>query len=99
MKMSKTGQRLNKKLLSVLTQLNEEATQIKGFCHLSHTIQFDNFPSSLLVYCHFSDEHHLHAAHHIQTETQLQSFLHKTLLKNGIVLKNPKHNLKLKSSP
>ncbi len=97
MKMSKTAQRLNKKLLTTLALLNEEASQINGFSHISHTVQFDNFPSSLLVYCHFSEEQHLLTAQNNHIENQLQSFLQKRLLKNGIVLKKPKNNLKLKS--
>jgi hypothetical protein len=95
MKMSKICQRLNQKLLAVLTQINEEARQIDGFSHLSHTVQFDCFPSSLLVHCHFSESQKLHDAQNNHTETKLQKQLHKLLLKKGIVLKDPKVNLNL----
>jgi hypothetical protein len=37
----------------------------------------------------------MHAAQGSHTETKLQKKLHKLLLKKGIVLKNPKVNLKL----
>jgi len=96
MKMSKTCQRLNNKLLTVLAQINEEAKKLNGFSHVSHTVQFDYFPSSLLVLCHFDDEQGLHVAQENHTEIQLQKLLHKLLLKKGIVLKDPKINLKLK---
>ena len=55
MKMSKICQRLSVKLLAVLAQVNEEAKQLDGFSHLSHTVQFDCFPGSLLVHCHFAE--------------------------------------------
>jgi hypothetical protein len=96
MKMSKTCQRLNNKLLTVLAQVNEEAKKINGFSHLSHTVQFDYFPGSLLVLCHFNDEQGLQDAHKNHTETQLQKQLHRFLLKKGVVLKDPKISLKLK---
>lgn len=95
MKMSKIVQRLNVKLLAVLAKIDEEAKQVEGFSHLSHTVQFDLFPSSLLVLCHFSDEQNLGDAQGSHVETKLQKQLHKLLLKKGIVLKDPKMNLKL----
>jgi hypothetical protein len=95
MKMSKICQRLNQKLLAVLVQINEEAIQIDGFSHLSHTVQFDCFPSSLLVHCHFSDLQQLSDAQNSHAESKLQKRLHKLLLKKGIVLKDPKVNLNL----
>lgn len=95
MKMSKICQRLNKKLLVVLSKITEEATKIDGFSHLSHTIQFDCFPSSLLVHCHFSEAELLSVAQSNHVDTKLQKQLQKLLLKQGIVLKDPKYNLNL----
>lgn len=95
MKMSKICQRLNVKLLAVLAQINEEAKQIDGFSHLSHTVQFDCFPSSLLVQCHFNNEQQMCVAQNDHVESKLQKMLHKLLLKKGIVLKDPKTNLSL----
>jgi len=97
MKMSKTCQRLNERLLAVLTQVDKEAKQIDGFSHLSHTVQFDCFPGSLLVLCHFSDEQKLLAAKNKNVETILQKQLSKLLFKKGILLKEPKMNLKLQA--
>jgi len=93
--MSKICHRLNKNLLAVLAQISEEAKQVDGFSHLSHTVQFDCFPASLLVHCHFSGAQQLRVAQSNHAETKLQKKLHKLLLKKGIVLKNPKMNLKL----
>jgi hypothetical protein len=97
MKMSKICQRLNQKLLAVLAQVNEEAIQIQidGFSHLSHTVQFDCFPSSLVVHCHFNEAQQLHDAQNSHAEAKLQKRLQRLLLKKGIVLKNPKVNLNL----
>jgi hypothetical protein len=95
MKMSKVCQRMNNKLLIVLAKVTEEARRVDGFSHLTHTVQFDLFPSSLLVLCHFSEEQQMHAAQSSLVETILQKQLHKLLLKQGIVLKDSKMNLKL----
>lgn len=95
MKMSKTCQRLNKGLLAVLTEVNQEANQIDGYSHLTHTVEFDCFPSSLLVHCHFNERQKMLDAQSHQVETKLQKLLHKLLLKKGIVLKSPKANLNL----
>ena len=70
MKMSKICQRLNKKLLAVLAQINEEAKQIDGYSHLSHIVQFDYFPSSLLVHCHFNEEQQLGVAQSSHAEVK-----------------------------
>jgi len=95
MAMSKTCQRLNKALLAVLVKLNEEAKQLDGYSHLSHIVQFDCFPSSLLVLCHFTNVQQLLVAQNSRVEATLQKQLHKLLFKKGIVLKDPKMNLKL----
>lgn len=95
MKMSKICQRLNEKLLVVLVLVEKEAKQIDGFSHLSHTVLFDCFPGSLLVLCHFSDEQKLLNAQNSNIESKLQKQLSKLLFKKGILLKEPKMNLKL----
>lgn len=95
MKMSKICQRLNEKLLTVLEKVNDEAKHIEGFSRLSHTVQFDCFPGSLLVLCHFNDVQQMKVAQGSHAETKLQKQLHKLLLKKGVVLKDPKMNLKL----
>lgn len=95
MKMSKTCQRLNDKLLTVLNTVTEEAQLIDGFSFLNHTVQFDCFPGSLLVLCHFDSSEKLLVAQASNIECLLQNKLHKLLLKKGIVLKKPKTNLKL----
>jgi len=95
MKMSKICQRLNKNLLAVLAQINEEAKQVDGYSHISHTVQFDYFPGSLLVHCHFHEVQQLRDAQSGDVEIKLQKHLHKLLFKKGIVLKDPKMNLKL----
>jgi hypothetical protein len=97
MKKSKSYQRLNKELLTILAELSNEAAQIDGYSHLSHTVKFDFFPSSLLVYCHFSDNQKLCVAQSHQIEKKLQKKLQKLLLSKGIVLKAPKTNLYFQS--
>ena len=79
--MSKICHRLNNKLLAVLVQINEEAKQVDGFSHLSHSVQFE--------------AQQLRVAQSSHAETKLQKQLHKLLFKKGIVLKDLKMNLKL----
>lgn len=98
MKMSKTCQRLNERLLVVLSQVDNEAKQVDGFSHLSHTVHFDCFPGSLLVLCHFIDAQMLLTAKNNHVETKLQKKLSTLLFKKGILLKDPKMNLKLQGS-
>ena len=93
MKMSKTIRKMNDKLLGVINTINEQATEeLTGFVKLEHTVQFDLFPGSLLVNCYF--ESHDALDKNMSNEKVFQKKLLKLLLKQGIVLKDVKQNLK-----
>ncbi len=93
MKMSKTTKKLNDRLLLVLEKLTLQAKEeLEGLATVSHTVQFDLFPGSLLVNCVFETQDLLDKAK--PSEKQYQKKLNKMLLKQGILLKEPKNNLK-----
>lgn len=92
MKFSKTNQKLKTKLLACLKILEGKAAQeFSGFISLSHTVQFDYFPGSLLVTCYFQAEELAQAK---VKEAKYQKSLHQLLFKQGILLKNPRVNLR-----
>ena len=93
MKMSKTTKKLNDRLLLVLEKLTLQAKEeLAGLASVSHTVQFDLFPGSLLVNCAFDTQALLDIAKPF--EKQYQKKLNNMLLKQGILLKEPKRNLK-----
>ena len=84
---------MNDKLLGALKTLNNFANEeLDGFTNLEHTVQFDLFPGSLLVTCFFEDQAALDK--NMSAEKTLQKKLQKLLLKQGIVLKDFKQNLR-----
>jgi len=92
MKLSKVTKKLNNKLLNTLQTLQSQVSQqLNGFVKLEHTVQFDLFPSSLLVTCYFENDSLLAQAK--ASERLFQKQLHKLLFKQGILLKDPSHNL------
>jgi hypothetical protein len=93
MKMSKTIRKMNDKLVAAIKTVNDQATEeLTGFVKLEHTVQFDLFPSSLLVNCYFENQQQLESS--MKLEKEYQKKLQKLLLKQGIVLKDMKQNLK-----
>jgi hypothetical protein len=93
MKMSKTIRKMNDKLVGAIKTLNDAATEeLTGMSKLDHTIQFDLFPGSLLVNCYFESQEALEK--NMKAEKEYQKKLQKLLLKQGIVLKDAKQNLK-----
>ena len=93
MKMSKTIKKLNDRLNLVLEKVEGIANEeLQGFDHLEHTIQFDLFPGSLHVSCFFKTHDDLDKAK--SSEKAYQKKLHNLLMKQGVLLKEPKQNLK-----
>ncbi|GAA6134784.1 hypothetical protein NBRC116188_15740 [Oceaniserpentilla sp. 4NH20-0058] len=92
MKISKTIKKLNDRLnlavKSIATQAKEE---FNGLHDVTHTIQFDLFPGSLLVTFMFETHDDLDKA--ISSQKRYQKRLQTLLLKQGVRLKEPKHNL------
>ena len=90
-KHSKVTIKLNTALFSVLEKLNQQLTEnVNGFVSLSHKVEFDNFPASLIVTCLFENKAQLDEVKALENDYLIQ--LKKGLLKKGIVLKTM-HNL------
>ncbi len=84
---------MNDKLLGAIKTLNDQAAEeLDGLTRLDHTVKFDLFPGSLLVNCHFESQAALEK--NMNAEKEFQKKLQKLLLKQGIVLKDVKQNLK-----
>ena len=93
MKMSKTIRKLNDRLEAVIKIVGAQAKdELEGFVKLEHTVQFDLFPGSLLAYVYFESQAALEK--NMKNEKVFQKALHNKLLKQGIVLKDMKQNLK-----
>ncbi|MGK0444180.1 MAG: hypothetical protein ACJA1U_001110 [Bermanella sp.] len=98
MKMSKTIKKLNDRLVIAVEKLAVQASEeFEGFVKLEHTVKFDLFPGSLLVSCYFETHDHLDKA--MSSEKSYQKKLHNMLMKQGILLKEPTHNLKFYVQP
>lgn len=93
MKQSKTVKKLVTKVVQVSEIMNELlAIEFSSFESLSHTVEFDLFPGSLLFTCLFEKPTDFKAIK--AEEKTYQNKLHKLLLKKGIVLKQPSQNLR-----
>ncbi len=91
--MSKTTKKLNDRLVLVIKKLTLLAKEeLEGLTSVSHTVQFDLFPGSLLVKCTFETQDQLDKAK--PSEKLYQKKLNNMLLKQGILLKEPMRNLK-----
>lgn len=98
MKMSKTIKKLNDRMVLAIEKLGTQASEdLVGLVKIEHTVKFDLFPGSLLVSCYFDSHDHLDKA--MSSEKTYQKKLHNLLMKQGILLKEPSHNLKFYVNP
>ncbi|GAA6183270.1 MULTISPECIES: Fis family transcriptional regulator [Alteromonadaceae] len=89
-----TVKKLDENTVKALTKVCEEAKRtVQGFDWLTHTADYSNFPSSLVITCVFLTEQQVIDAKAQQQDAYLRKLIHKQLLKVGILLKNPKHNV------
>ncbi|GLR71937.1 Fis family transcriptional regulator [Agaribacter marinus] len=92
--MKKTIKKLENNIVNALTEVCETAKDdIDGFIWLTHTVDFSNFPSSLLITCVFDTNASLNNAKAEAQDTQLIKAIHKAMFRIGVVLKRPKHNV------
>jgi len=55
--MKKTEKKLEKSIINSLTTVCETAKiEVRGFEWLTHTVDYNNFPKSLMIYCIFDTE-------------------------------------------
>jgi hypothetical protein len=93
--LKKTIKKLDNNVCKALTQVCEYAKhEIEGFEWLTHTADYANFPHSLLVTCVFDTNKHLNNAVIAQNDVFLIKHIQQSLLKQGIVLKKAKSNVR-----
>lgn len=98
MKLSKTNKKIDNNVCRALTEVCEQSKiDIAGFQWLSHTANYTQFPGSLMVTCVFDCQQSLDRARAEKSEVELQKRVQKQLFKVGIVLKDPRQNLRLDS--
>lgn len=96
MKLSKTNKKIDNNICKALTQVCETALhEIDGFKWLTHTVNYTQFPGSLMVSCIFESQQSQQNASDRQLDINLQKLMQKQLFKVGVVLKDPRQNLRL----
>ncbi|MBC3766170.1 Fis family transcriptional regulator [Neptunicella marina] len=92
--MKSTIKKLENNIIKALTIACENAkTTTPGFSWLTHSAKFDNFPASLVVTCVFETEQQIVDARQQKLDQALIKDIHKQMLKIGVVLKQPRHNV------
>jgi hypothetical protein len=92
--MNKTTKKLDNNIVKALTIVCERAkVEIPEFLWLTHSADFSNFPSSLLVSCVFTSNQAVHCLKQNKQDIVLIKWIQAELLKVGILLKQAKHNV------
>lgn len=86
--MRKTDKKLDKQIISVLTEACETALhQFTGFQWLTHCVDYANFPSSLQVVCVFDTNLNLEQLLATDSRDQFNSLISRHLLGADIKIK------------
>lgn len=92
--MNKTVKKIDNNVIKALTLVCEQAKQqVAGFEWLTHSADYANFPSSLVITCVFDTEQSLHHMQKKQQDLWFQKSIHSQLLKAGILLKDARRNV------
>lgn len=92
--LSKTQKKIDHNVRRALSDAYELFLgNIIGFQSLSHQADYSNFPASLLMHCVFDTDEHQQQACQNGEATKMQNLIQAKLLKVGVVLKVPKHQV------
>lgn len=87
--MRKTDKKIDNQLRLVLTDVCQVALKdIDGFCWLTHTVNYANFPSSLKVVCVFDTNHNLACFMAQKSNHKLNALIQTKLLEATVKLKD-----------
>jgi hypothetical protein len=87
--MRKTDKKIDNQLRLVLTDVCEVALKdINGFCWLTHTVNYANFPNSLKVVCVFDTNENLACFMAQKSNRKLNALIQAKLLEATVTLKN-----------
>jgi hypothetical protein len=92
--MKKTVKKLDNNVVKALTVVCEifKAKRV-GFEWLTHTVDYSNFPASLVVTCVFDTNDGLKKAQESQLDVDIRQQIQKQLLKVGVLLKDAKRHV------
>lgn len=96
--MKKTVKKLDNNVVKALTLACESFKQdISGFEWLTHTADYANFPSSLVVTCVFDTTDSVQMALTHSQDVAMRRTIQQQLLKAGVLLKDVRRNVCLDS--
>lgn len=84
--MNKANKQCDKKIVKALTRICESAKfELEGFVWLTHTVNYTDFPNSLIVYCVFDTQEHVTAARAGGQSKVLSSRINQGLEEIGVL--------------
>ncbi len=87
--MRKTDKKLEKQLISSLTEVCETSLKaFNGFQWLTHQVNYSNFPKSLNIICVFDTNEHLNDFYKKDSTRELSALIQSKLFEVDITLKN-----------
>ena len=90
---SKTTDKLNNNVRKALAQANIKALLIEGFERFSYTVEWQNFPNSLKVNCHFPSPEALKVISSEENKVVMIKVIQSSFLKQGIKFKDVRANV------
>jgi hypothetical protein len=92
--MNKTVKKLDNNVVKALTIVCETAKQnIAGFEWLTHSANYANFPSSLVITCILDKSQSIDVMLVSEQDIELRKQIQKQLLKAGVLLKDSKRHV------
>lgn len=93
--MRKMDKKRDKDIVAALTEVCEEAKQrSEGFAWISHSVNFQRFPDSLLVSCAYASQSLLSEANESGEQRELTQQVVAALANKGIVIAKPKQQIR-----
>ena len=93
--MRKTDKKIENKLRAALTEVCDIALEnVDGYQWITHTVNYDAFPASLLITCAFESQQAIEGLKQSQQDSFLQSIIIEKLGTASITLKNPNKQIK-----
>ena len=91
--MTQTTNKLNLKIRKAITEATPKVCKFQGVSHLSYTVEWNNFPASLIVTCFLNTNDEL--AHILATEQnmQLMKIIQLSLIKVGVKFRDVRKNV------
>ncbi|WP_220720618.1 hypothetical protein [Agarivorans litoreus] len=93
--MRKMDKKRDKDIVAALTEVCEDAKQrCEGFAWISHSVNFQRFPDSLLVSCAYASQSLLSEASESGEQQELTQQVVAALANKGIVILKPQRQIR-----